>query len=431
MKSMKIIQYPKKQEWDALLKRPDQDQGEIRNSVTQILDDVQKNGDSALLKYTKALDGVQLDQFRVTREEIDSAAKKLDDKLKESIKLAADNIDKFHRAQKGEETSVEIMPGLHCWQKPIPIDAIGIYVPGGSAPLFSSVLMMAVPARVAGCNNIILTTPPDKEGGVHPAILYAARQSGVDEIYKVGGAQAVAAMAYGTESIPRVNKIFGPGNRFVTLAKQLISMEGVAIDMPAGPSEVLVVADDQVPAPFIAADLLSQAEHGADSQVILLSTSEKLLEDTRKEIDKMLKDLPRKDIAEKALENSRLILLGDMDEIMDMVNFYAPEHLILAAENASDLAQQVRNSGSVFIGNYTPESLGDYTSGTNHVLPTNGYAVSHSGVNLDSFVKKITFQKASREGLEKIGESTMRMAQAEGLEAHNKAVQVRLEYKKR
>jgi histidinol dehydrogenase len=377
------------------------------------------------------LDGVQLEQFRVTRKEIDAADEKLDDKLKESIKLAADNIDKFHRAQKGEETSVEIMPGLQCWQKPIPIDAIGIYVPGGSAPLFSSVLMMAVPARVAGCNNIILTTPPDKEGGVHPAILYAARQSGVDEIYKVGGAQAVAAMAYGTESIPRVNKIFGPGNRFVTLAKQLISMEGVAIDMPAGPSEVLVVADDQVPAPFIAADLLSQAEHGADSQVILLSTSEKLLEDTRKEIDKMLKDLPRKDIAEKALENSRLILLGDMDEIMDMVNFYAPEHLILAAENASDLAQQVRNSGSVFIGNYTPESLGDYTSGTNHVLPTNGYAVSHSGVNLDSFVKKITFQKASREGLEKIGESTMRMAQAEGLEAHNKAVQVRLEYKKR
>ena len=427
---MKIIQYPKKQEWDALLKRPDQDQGEIRNSVTQILDDVQKNGDSALLKYTKALDGVQLEQFRVRREEIDSAAEKLDDKLKESIKLAADNIDKFHRAQKSEETSVEIMPGLHCWQKPVPIDAIGIYVPGGSAPLFSSVLMMAVPARVAGCSNIILTTPPDKEGGVHPAILYAARQSGVDEIYKVGGAQAVAAMAYGTESIPRVNKIFGPGNRFVTLAKQLISMEGVAIDMPAGPSEVLVVADDQVPAPFIAADLLSQAEHGADSQVVLLSTSEKLLEDTRKEIDKMLKDLPRKDIAEKALENSRLILLGDMDEIMDMVNFYAPEHLILAAENASDLAQQVRNSGSVFIGNYTPESLGDYTSGTNHVLPTNGYAVSHSGVNLDSFVKKITFQKASREGLEKIGESTMLMAQAEGLEAHNKAVQVRLEYKK-
>jgi len=428
---MKIIQYPKKQEWDALLKRPDQDQGEIRNSVTQILDDVQKNGDSALLKYTKALDGVQLEKFRVTREEIDSAAEKLDDKLKEAIKLAADNIDKFHRAQKGEETSVEIMPGLHCWQKPVPIDAIGIYVPGGSAPLFSSVLMMAVPARVAGCNNIILTTPPDKEGGVHPAILYAARQSGVDEIYKVGGAQAVAAMAYGTESIPRVNKIFGPGNRFVTLAKQLVSMEGVAIDMPAGPSEVLVVADDQVPASFIAADLLSQAEHGADSQVVLLSTSEKLLEDTRKEIDKLLEDLPRKDIAEKALENSRLILLGDMDEIMDMVNYYAPEHLILATENASDLAQQVRNSGSVFIGNYTPESLGDYTSGTNHVLPTNGYAVSHSGVNLDSFVKKITFQKASREGLEKIGESTMRMAQAEGLEAHNKAVQVRLEYKNR
>jgi len=289
---------------------------------------------------------------------------------------------------------------------------------------------MAVPARVAGCNNIILTTPPDKEGGVHPAILYAARQSGVDEIYKAGGAQAVAAMAYGTDTIPRVNKIFGPGNRFVTLAKQLVSMEGVAIDLPAGPSEVLVVADDQVPARFIAADLLSQAEHGSDSQVILLSTSGKLLENARQEIDQMLKDLPRKDIAEKALENSRLILLNHTDEVMDMVNYYAPEHLILATENAMELSQQVRNSGSVFIGNYTPESLGDYTSGTNHVLPTNGYAFSHSGVNLDSFVKKITFQRASREGLEQIGDSTMRMAQAEGLEAHRKAVQLRMENKK-
>lgn len=428
---MKIIQYPKRADWDALLSRPDQDHGEILNSVNQILEDVKKNGDAALQKYTKALDGVQLDHIKVTNDEIDAAADKLDDALKEAIQMAAANIEKFHTAQRGEETSVEVIPGLNCWQKPVPIDSIGIYVPGGSAPLLSSVLMMAVPARVAGCNNIILTTPPDKEGGVHPAILYAARQSGVDNIYKVGGAQAVAAMAYGTESIPRVNKIFGPGNRFVTLAKQLVSMEGVAIDLPAGPSEVLVVADEQVPARFIAADLLSQAEHGSDSQVLLLSTSKELLENTRQEIDKMLKDLPRKDIAEKALEHSRLILLSDMTEIMEMVNFYAPEHLILATENATELSRKVRNSGSVFIGNYTPESLGDYTSGTNHVLPTNGYAMSHSGVNLDAFVKKITFQMASRESLGNIGESTMIMARAEGLEAHSKAVQVRLENKSR
>ncbi|MBS3774325.1 MAG: histidinol dehydrogenase [Bacteroidales bacterium] len=426
---MKIIQYPEKQEWDSLLSRPDQDQEEIRNSVSQILEDVKKNGDVALQKYTKALDGVQLDNIKVSDEEMDAAAGKLDDALKEAIRMAAANIEKFHAAQKGEETSVEVIPGLNCWQKPVPIDSIGIYVPGGSAPLFSSVLMMALPARVAGCNNIILTTPPDKEGGVHPAILYAARQSGVNKIYKVGGAQAVAAMAYGTESILRVNKIFGPGNRFVTLAKQLVSMEGVAIDLPAGPSEVLVVADDQAPPRFIAADLLSQAEHGTDSQVLLLSASERLLEDTRREIENMLKELPRKDIAEKALEYSRLILLSNMDEIMDMVNCYAPEHLILATENATELSRQVRNSGSVFIGNYTPESLGDYTSGTNHVLPTNGYAVSHSGVNLDAFVKKITFQRASQDGLGNIGESTMTMARAEGLEAHSMAVQVRMENK--
>ena len=426
---MKIIRYPKQQEWGALLSRPDQDQGEIRNSVNQILEDVKKNGDAALQKYTKALDGVQLDNLKVSDEEIDAAAGKLDDVLKEAIRMAAANIEKFHAAQKGEETSVEVIPGLNCWQKPVPIDSIGIYIPGGSAPLFSSVLMMAVPARVAGCNNIILTTPPDKEGNVHPAILYAARQSGVNKIYKVGGAQAVAAMAYGTESILRVNKIFGPGNRFVTLAKQQVSMEGVAIDLPAGPSEVLVVADDQAPPRFIAADLLSQAEHGTDSQVLLLSTSEKLLEDTRREIENMLKELTRKDIAEKALEYSRLILLSDMDEIMDMVNYYAPEHLILATENATELSRQVRNSGSVFIGNYTPESLGDYTSGTNHVLPTNGYAVSHSGVNLDAFVKKITFQRASQDALGNIGESTMTMARTEGLEAHSMAVQVRMENK--
>lgn len=413
-----------------MLKRPDQDQETIRDSVTQILEDVRKNGDFALRKYSKALDGVDLDDFKVSSSELREAASLVDDSLKKAIKQAAENIEKFHRAQASSETKIETQPGITCWQKSVPIDSIGIYVPGGSAPLFSSVLMMAVPARVAGCETIVLTTPPNERGGVHPAILYAASQSGVDKIYKIGGAQAVAAMAYGTESVPQVNKIFGPGNRFVTLAKQIVSMEGIGIDLPAGPSEVMVVADEEVPASYIAADLLSQAEHGTDSQVFLLSTNKQLLKDTQHEIDKLLKDLPRKEIAERSLENSRLILLNNNEEIMDMVNQYAPEHLILAAKDADDLARAVRNAGSVFIGNYTPESLGDYTSGTNHVLPTNGYAISQSGVNLDAFVKKITFQKATPEGLRNISGDTITMAEAEGLKAHSLAVQIRMEIPK-
>ena len=424
---MKIIEHPSKQAWEALLQRPDQDQSEIRHTVNQILADVKKHGDAALQNYTLALDGVQIDDFRLPQRAMDTASEKVDEPLKQAIHRAAGNIDKFHRAQAAGDISTEVMPGLQCWQKSVPIDSIGIYIPGGSAPLFSSVLMMAVPAKIAGCKNIVLVTPPDKQGAVHPAILYAAKLSRVDNIFRIGGAQAIAALAYGTESVPGVHKIFGPGNRFVTLAKQLVSMEGVAIDMPAGPSEVLVVADDSAPADYIAADLLSQAEHGSDSQVLLLSTSKKVLQDARQAIDDLLVDLPRKTTAEKALENSRLILLSSTDEMMQMVNVYAPEHLILATRDADKLATRVHNAGSVFMGIYTPESLGDYISGTNHVLPTNGFAVSYSGVNLDAFMKKITFQCASKESLKQIGEDTMIMAKAEGLEAHSKAVQLRIE----
>jgi len=427
---MKIVRYPDKQQWDALLRRPAEDPDQLNESVTAILDDVRKNGDFAVRKYTRALDGADLDGLEVSEKAIIEAEGLLDSSLKQAIQQAAGNIERFHQAQKTGDVSLEVSPGMNCWQKAVPIDSIGIYVPGGTAPLFSSVLMMAVPARVAGCKNIVLTTPPDEDGNIHPAILYTAAMAGVDKIYRVGGAQGIAAMAYGTETIPRVNKIFGPGNQFVTRAKQMVSMEGVSIDMPAGPSELLVVADDSTPAAYLASDLLSQAEHGPDSQVLLLSTNEDLIIETRDQVEQMMGSLPRREVARKALKSCKLILLENQEQIMDMVNVYAPEHLLLATNNAEELTEMVRNAGSVFVGSFTPESLGDYSSGTNHVLPTNGTAKAYSGVNLDSFTKKITFQRADRQGLEVIGDITMKMADAEGLEAHRRAVEIRLNTKK-
>ena len=429
-KVMQILKNPSKGTWSEVLKRPMQDPEQIRESVTTILDDVRKNGDFAVKKYTRALDGAELEDLLVSQAAIQKAGDELDDSLKEAIRSSAANIRKFHEAQDGGDISVDIQPGLRCWQKAVPMDRIGIYIPGGSAPLFSSVLMMAVPARVAGCKDIVLVTPPDEQGGVHPAILYAAAQSGVDRIFRVGGAQAIAAMAYGTDTIPQVNKIFGPGNQFVTLAKQLVSIEGIAIDLPAGPSEVLVVADANTPSEFIAADLLSQAEHGPDSQVILIADDQELIDRVKSSVEDMMQQLPKQRIIRKALESSKLIFLPDQRQIMDMVNYYAPEHLILATKNAGELAAEVRNAGSVFIGRYTPESLGDYSSGTNHVLPTNGAAKAYSGVNLDSFRKRITFQEADSKGLEDIAATTMEMAKAEGLEAHRKAVEIRMNHQK-
>jgi histidinol dehydrogenase len=423
---MQLYNNPPRKEWDALLARPNGDTSNVRESVREILMDVRMNGDKALRKYTKALDGVELDDFRVKKEEMLAAESKLDPELKKAIQQASENIGKFHKAQMPQNTEVEVMPGLVCSQKSVPVEKIGIYIPGGTAPLFSSVLMLAVPARIAGCRDIVLVSPPGEKGEIDPSILYAASMNGIEEVYRVGGAQAVAALAYGTDSIPRVDKIFGPGNQYVTYAKQFVNMEGTAIDMPAGPSEVLVIADKSTPANFVAADLLAQAEHGKDSQVILLTKDEKYLEDVQQEINTLLEDLPRKDIAKAALDNSKLVVLDSDDALMEMSNLYAPEHLILATENADDLAEKVRNAGSVFVGPYTPESLGDYSSGTNHVLPTNGFARAYEGVNLDAFMKKITFQKATKEGLGQIGQTTMTMAASEKLEAHRLAVEVRL-----
>lgn len=423
---MQLFNNPPRKQWDALLARPNGDTSTIQESVREILTDVNKNGDKALRKYTRALDGVALEDFRVKKEDILSAESKLEPELKKAIRQASKNIETFHKAQMPQNKEVEVMPGLVCSQKSIPVEKIGIYIPGGTAPLFSSVLMLAVPARTAGCRDIVLVTPPDAKGEIDPAILYAASINGIEKVYRIGGAQAIAALAYGTDTIPRVDKIFGPGNQYVTYAKQFVNMEGTAIDMPAGPSEVLVIADKSTPAKFVAADLLAQAEHGKDSQVILLIKQKDYLEDVQKEINVMLENLPRRDIAKAALDNSKLVVLDSDDELMEMSNLYAPEHLILATENADELAEKVRNAGSVFVGPYTPESLGDYSSGTNHVLPTNGFARAYEGVNLDAFMKKITFQKATKEGIGQAGQATMTMAAAEKLDAHRLAVEVRL-----
>ncbi len=423
---MQKVLYPPKSEWSQLLARPDNGLDDVYDTAKSILEDVKRNGDAALLKYTRLFDGAELEVLQVTDAEIKDASAQVDGQLKEAIQVAKQNIETFHIAQSTQRDVIETMPGVRCWQKSVPIEKVGLYIPGGSAPLFSTVLMLGIPAKIAGCNEIVLCTPADRTGKINPAILYTASLVGIKRIYKLGGVQAVGAMAYGSESVPSVDKIFGPGNRFVTAAKQLVSLKDVAIDMPAGPSEVMVLADESAEASFVASDLLSQAEHGADSQVILISNKESFLDDVEVEVNKQLELLPRKEIAQKALANSRLIVLNTVGEMIEMCNQYAPEHLIIAMSNDEVVADKVRNAGSVFLGNYSPESAGDYASGTNHTLPTHGYASAFSGVNLDSYMKKITYQKISAFGLSKLGPSIEIMAEAEELMAHKNAVTVRL-----
>lgn len=424
--AMNIIRYPKKSEWNDILKRPSLGDELVNQSVLEVLNDVRLNGDEAVRKYTLKYDKADLDSFAVTAEEFEEAASLVNANLKKSIETAKRNIEKFHAAQNSVRKVVETTPGVFCWQKSVPIDTVGLYIPGGSAPLFSTVLMLGIPAKIAGCKKVILCTPPNKEGKVHPAILYTAKLVGLTEVYKVGGIQSISAMAFGTHSIPKVAKIFGPGNLYVTAAKQMVGMHGVAIDMPAGPSEVAIMADNTCKPAFIAADLLSQAEHGADSQVVLMTCDESILQPVLSELETQLENLPRKETAKKALENSKVIILKSNAEMLEIVNEYAPEHLIIATEDAAELAEKITNAGSVFIGNYSPESAGDYASGTNHALPTAGYAKGYSGVNLDSFMKKITFQQLSKYGIFNIGPVIEQMAEAEDLMGHKYAATVRL-----
>lgn len=423
---MQVIRYPKPESWNELLTRPVFPTRSLDETVNTVLQRVRAEGDKALQIFTKQFDGVDIDMPEVSADEIAGAASLVSAELKEAMATASENIKKFHEAQMPATVKVETMPGVTCWQKPVPIEKVGLYIPGGTAPLFSTVLMLAIPAKIAECREIVLCTPPAKDGSVNPAILYAASVSGITRVFKAGGAQAIAAMAYGTESIPRVHKIFGPGNQYVTAAKQLVAREDVAIDMPAGPSEVAVIAGDNSNPEFIASDLLSQAEHGPDSQVILFTTSVKLIEKTIPALERQLGMLPRKELASRSLEYSKVFLIENEEILMNMVNQYAPEHLIINTENAEELAERITNAGSVFVGEYTPESAGDYASGTNHTLPTNGYARAYSGVNLDAYFKKITYQKISREGLELLGPAIEKMALAEELTAHQRAVAIRL-----
>ena len=424
---METIKYPVREQWQQLTTRAISNQLEVIEKVRPVLQAVKKDKDQALKEYTSRFDGVELKSFSVTDEEIRQGCLDVRSNLKGAINEAIINIRKFHESQKHTVKKVETAPGVVCWQRSTPIEKVGLYIPGGSAPLFSTVLMLAIPAAIAGCKEVVLCTPPGKEGKVHPAILFAAHLTGITQIFKVGGAQAIAAMAYGTESIPAVDKIFGPGNSFVTAAKQLVTLDGVAIDMPAGPSEVEVLADESANPAFVASDLLSQAEHGPDSQAILVTSSDTLIGEVQKEIGKQLSMLPRAETTKKALENSRMILLHDMEEMLDFTNLYAPEHLILSVRDYEQVAEKINNAGSVFLGNYTPESAGDYASGTNHTLPTYGYARAYSGVNLDSFCKKITFQEISEKGLQRLGPVIETMAAAEELEAHKMAVSLRLD----
>lgn len=424
---MKVIKYPDNSEWGALLKRPVMNVETLRDTVQKVLEDVKANGDAAVKAYEKQFDKVELEDLAVSEAEMNEAENLVSADLKSALQLAHDNILKFHAAQIFCPKKVEVRPGVTCWQKAVPIEKVGLYIPGGTAPLFSTVLMLATPAKIAGCREIVLCTPPDKSGKVNPAILYAAKVAGVSKIFKAGGVQAIGAMAYGTESVPKVFKIFGPGNQYVMAAKQQVSLHDVAIDMPAGPSEVEVLADATANPAFVAADLLSQAEHGVDSQVLLVTTDENLIEQVCQEVSKQLETLPRKEIASRALENSKLILVHDMAEAMDLTNLYAPEHLIIEAANYMDLAENVVNAGSVFLGHLTPESAGDYASGTNHTLPTNGYATAYSGVNLDSYHRKITFQELTPEGIQAIGSAVEIMAAGESLDAHRRAMTMRLE----
>ena len=423
---MNIIRYPERAEWNNVLKRSALHTEDIRPAVQEIIGKVRTEGDRALYEYEEKFDKVKLASLIVTPEEFDEAGKALESGLKEAILRALENIRAFHAAQKFESKKVETVPGVTCWQKAVPIEKVGLYIPGGTAPLFSTVLMLTTPAQIAGCKEIILCSPPNTEGKIHPAILFAAQAAGVKKVFKAGGVQAIAAMAYGTESVPKVYKIFGPGNQYVTVAKQEVSLRDVAIDMPAGPSEVTVLADETANPVFVASDLLSQAEHGVDSQAILITTSETLLRETQAEVERQLAALPRKAITEKSLESSRLILVKDLDEALDMVNEYAPEHLIIETKDYQDIAERVINAGSVFLGPYAPESAGDYASGTNHTLPTNGYAKAYSGVSLDSFIRKITFQEITREGIRTLGPTIQVMAENEHLDAHKNAVTVRL-----
>lgn len=423
---MQIIRYPLKESWEDLVKRPAIDSALLLKQVGKIMGDVKKSGDRALKKYIKKFDGAAVRNLRVTEKEFKDAEKKVSENLKSAIDIAISNITKFHGIQLDQPRIVETTTGVNCWRKSIPLNRVGLYIPGGSAPLFSTVMMLGIPAAIAGCKEVVLCTPPSKDGSVHPAILYTAKKVGITEVYRVGGAQAVAAMAYGTEKIKKVDKIFGPGNQYVTAAKQLVQLDGVAIDMPAGPSEVCVIADKTGNPDFIASDLLSQAEHGPDSQVVFVTIDEQLIEKTKHSVAHQLQLLERKDIAARALENSKMILLKEFDDVIDFANLYASEHLIIAAEEADGYADRIIQAGSVFLGNYTPESAGDYASGTNHTLPTNGYARAYSGVSVDSFVKKVTFQHISKEGIQGLGQTIVTLAEAEGLDAHANAVKIRM-----
>ncbi len=424
---MNKIYNPKRKDWPAILKRPTQTVADIEATVNTIFQEVKTDGDATLKKYTQQFDNVTIDSLQVSKSEIAAANKLAPEELKKAIQQAKGNIERFHNAQKTAKVAVETTKGVRCWQEKRPIQKVGLYIPGGTAPLFSTILMLAVPANLAGCGEIILCTPPDTEGKINPAILYTAALCGVTKIIKVGGIQAIAAMTFGTESIPQVYKIFGPGNQYVTVAKQIATKHGVAIDMPAGPSELLVAADDTANPTFVASDLLSQAEHGVDSQVILVSTSKNLIDRVEQEVENQIKHLPRKEIAQNAIANSKLIYVADDNTAVDITNEYGPEHYIICMENEDFYVANVLNAGSVFIGNYTPESAGDYASGTNHTLPTNGYAKQYSGVNLDSFMKSMTFQKITKEGIQQIGNTIEVMAEAEGLQAHKNAVSLRLD----
>lgn len=422
---MKIYKYPAASEWAQLLARPTFDNATLFETVRTVLNDVKEKGDEAVKAYELKFDKVELSSLVVTEAEIKEAEGIVSQELKDAILLAKGNITKFHSAQAQELPCVETMPGVTCWQKAKAIEKVGLYIPGGTAPLFSTVLMLAIPAQIAGCKEIVLCTPPNKEGKVHPAVLFAAKTAGVSKIFKIGGVQAIASMAYGTESVPKVYKIFGPGNQYVTAAKQMVSLKDVAIDMPAGPSEVEVLADETANPVFVASDLLSQAEHGVDSQAVLVTTSESLADKVMKEVEIQLEKLPRMEIASKSVANSKIFIVKDMQEAITLSNSYAPEHLIISANNYREIAEQIDNAGSIFLGYYTPESAGDYASGTNHTLPTNGYAKAYSGVNLDSFRKKITYQEITKEGLNRIGDAIEIMASNEQLFAHQNAVTLR------
>lgn len=426
---MEIIKNPARDKWGSLTERSGIDTAKIRGKVSDILADILSRGDAAVRDYVEQFQGVRLDSFAVTESEFDEAEKSLDTSLKEAIKAAGENIAKFHASQKLAVKKVETVPGVVCWQKSVPIEKVGLYVPGGTAPLFSTVLMLAIPARIAGCSKIVICSPCNSEGKVNPATLYAAKIAGVTDFYKLGGVQAIGAMAYGTESVTKVYKIFGPGNQYVMEAKQQVSISGVAIDMPAGPSEVEVLADDSADPEFVASDFLSQSEHGVDSQSILVTTDAALADKVKTAIGEQLKQLPRREIVEKALQNSRIIIFDNMDDAIDFTNEYAPEHLIISCREYGSIGERIINAGSVFLGRYSPESAGDYASGTNHTLPTSGYAKGYNGVNLDSFIRKITFQEISRSGLQQIGETIEIMAANELLDAHKNAVSIRLKNK--